>query len=437
MKQTTSKILGTILTIFIFIWTSQSYLLWFKSFDNTIQNIQNIEEKYDWHLPVVAFIFDPRNDKSITTIQNLKTELGENRIYHISVNNKFNTKDIVDWKQDYIFQQFFQIIKKNDLRVVFRTMHEMNGGRYTRSGNPEEFQEARKHIRYISRTEWLDNHNILFDFSVNYRDLPSEWKASQDATFIECKPKLKEQLWCIGFEDYYPGDYYVDIMGFTFYNRWKWTSDRKRLSPQEIIYDPDRNTLDRIKTYNKPIFIDEVWTTAVKYNYYYNPEKSKEIYNTIRDDKNIWLKQLATFLQYEPQILGAIYFNVDLTNWLEHPQTWEADRAAINIQNWKTYFGIFDLYNQSFINNYNNQLLDLFDTETLSINNKKIFVQKNHKNIILNISNYLLQQENQDSEVILNKLTLFENLISQNTSMPKIKKNELLKIIQSTKKIFY
>jgi len=38
----------------------QAYIFGLKSFDNTIQNIQQIEEKYQIRLPVVGFIFDPR-----------------------------------------------------------------------------------------------------------------------------------------------------------------------------------------------------------------------------------------------------------------------------------------------------------------------------------------------------------------------------------------
>ena len=56
--------------------------------------------------------------------------------------------------------------------------------------------------------------------SVNARDLPAKGgKPKQTATFIQCQPSLKEKLKCPTFEDYYPGDTYVDLMGVTFYNR--------------------------------------------------------------------------------------------------------------------------------------------------------------------------------------------------------------------------
>ena len=58
--------------------------------------------------------------------------------------------------------------------------------------------------------------------SVNARDLPAKGgKPSQKATFIQCEQNLKEKLKCATFEDYYPGDKYIDLMGVTFYNRGK------------------------------------------------------------------------------------------------------------------------------------------------------------------------------------------------------------------------
>ena len=77
-------------------------------------------------------------------------------------------------------------------------------------------------MRELSRAEGLDQNNILFDMSVNARDLPAKGgKPAQTATFIQCQQNLKEKLKCPTFEDYYPGDNYVDLMGVTFYNRGK------------------------------------------------------------------------------------------------------------------------------------------------------------------------------------------------------------------------
>ena len=52
-------------------------------------------------------------------------------------------------------------------------MHEMNGGRYPWSSNPKTFKEAWIHVRNLSRKQGLTENDILFDFSVNHRDMPT------------------------------------------------------------------------------------------------------------------------------------------------------------------------------------------------------------------------------------------------------------------------
>jgi len=86
----------------------------------------------------------------------------------------FSAAEVAAGKFDTQYKQFFQDVKKNNLRVVFRTMHEMNGGRYPRSSNPKNFKKAWIHVRELSRAEGLTNSNILFDMSVNARDLPAK-----------------------------------------------------------------------------------------------------------------------------------------------------------------------------------------------------------------------------------------------------------------------
>jgi hypothetical protein len=131
-----------------------AYLFGMKSWDNSISNIQRIEKEYNMDIPIVSFIFDPRGPHVETIINKLNTELGEDKIYHISLSpNMYSAKEVAEGKFDKQYKQFFQDIKKNNLRVVFRTMHEMNGGRYPRSSNPENFKKAWIHTWELSRTE--------------------------------------------------------------------------------------------------------------------------------------------------------------------------------------------------------------------------------------------------------------------------------------------
>jgi hypothetical protein len=171
---------------------------------------------------------------------------------------------------------------------------------------------------------------------------------------------------CFTFEDYYPGDKYVDIMWVTFYNRWKATYSRQWYEPDRIMNDSSRDTLKRLKSYNKPIFIDEVGTTAVWYTWAYSLEKSQQSYQNDYYNKNIWLTSLRDFLLNNPQIIWALYFNIDYTNWLQNWTAWEADWAVININNWKLYEWIFDVYNAQ--ESYDN-LFDMFNTKNYNSTN--------------------------------------------------------------------
>ena len=358
---------------------ASAYLFGIKSFDNSIENIQRIEKEYKLDIPIVSFIFDPRWPHVENMMNKFNKELGEDKIYHISLSpNMFTAAEVAEGKFDVQYKQFFQDVKKNNLRVIFRTMHEMNGGRYPRSSNPKDFQEARIHVRNLSRTEGLDQNNILFDMSVNAWDLPAKWaKPSQTATFLHCQQNVKAKLKCPTFEDYYPGDKYVDLMWVTFYNRGKGNSNRRRGTPDQIVNAAGRKTLDRLKKFNKPIFVDEVGTTAVNYTWAYNFNKSLEVYTNNSDLKNTWLLQLKDFLLRETRIAGAIYFNVDLTNGLKHRTLGELDRSVIDFQSNKFYDKILDIYTAG-KPNPSNALYYLFNIKPVTLNNKTFLIKSEY-----------------------------------------------------------
>ena len=244
----------------------------------------------------------------------------------------------------------------------------------------------------------------MFDMSVNHRDMPTKWVPSQKASLITCNQKNKFitiedkifiSTWyktetiekkvpikqskidkllkrpiqystksetikveypiyktetekkqnCFTFEDYYPGEKYVDIMWVTFYNRWKAGYNRHWLLPEQILNDKNRDTLKRLKSFKKPIFIDEVATTAVRYNWAYNQQSSQKSYINDYNFKNNRLVSLKNFMLKNPEILGMVYFNIDYTNWLSKWMIWESDRAIINLNNNKFYTWTYELYN--------------------------------------------------------------------------------------------
>ena len=350
------------LILFLLPISSYAFVFWLKSSDNTVENIVDIEKTYNLYLPLKA-----------------KELLGDKRIYHITISpNSYSAQEVIDWKFDPEYTVFFKTIKDLNLKVIFRTMHEMNWGWYPWSSNPEKFKQAWIHVRNLSRRLWLSENDILFDFSVNHWDMPTKWTPSQSAPLKRCETPLSGKVLdyskeCYRFEDYYPWDKYVDIVWVTFYNRWKATSDRKWLTPSKILNDKNWNTLTRLKKFDKPMFIDEVWTTAVWYNGDYSGAKSREIYLWTWGDlrKDTWLKQLSQFLSSN-NFMGAVYFNVDYTYWLEYPTVWEADWAIINLLLDKFYQGFWDLYSSSKVDFPN--ILALFWVKEVPINDNTYYV---------------------------------------------------------------
>jgi hypothetical protein len=57
----------------------------------------------------------------------------------------------------------------------------------------------------LSRSVGLTKEDILFDMSVNGRDIPTkDYPPSQDSPLMFCFPAQKHKLNCPTFEDYYP-----------------------------------------------------------------------------------------------------------------------------------------------------------------------------------------------------------------------------------------
>ena len=383
---------------------SESYYFWLKSADNSPENIEAIENRVNVKLPIVSFIFDPRNENDVlNSIDRIVEKLWADRIYHFTVSpDMYSANDVAEWKFDSQYISFFQKIKEKNLHVIFRTMHEMNGWRYPWSSKPENFKNAWIHVRTLSRIVWLDEENILFDFSINHRDMPTKWTPSQSAKLIQCNVWKKE---CYHFEDYYPWDEYVDIVWFTFYNRWKAVWNRQWLTPTQILYDKNRKTYERIKSLNKPIIIDEVATTSVRYSWDYDYYKSRSEYLNHDERKDNWIYQLREFLINRPEIIATIYFNTDYTHGLQLQITWEADWALVNIEDNKIYwwFQELEMFGEKDLDNI---LSSLFHLSKFSIEWKDIFISQKCLKDISMISSILDEKTKDNDE----KISLIQKL---------------------------
>ena len=411
--------------IIIFLWifflslwlnNTQSYYFWLKSFDNSVENIQTIEQNLNIELPVVSFIFDPRDENDVlNSIDKIVEKLWSDRIYHLTISpDNFSAEDVVLWKFDKQYTAFFNKVKEKNLHVIFRTMHEMNWWWYPRSSNPEKFKAARIHVRTLSRVVWLNEENIAFDFSINHRDMPTKWTPSQSAPLTKCILWKKD---CYHFEDYYPGDEFVDVIWFTFYNRWKAIDNRQWLSPIQILYDKNRKTYERIKAFNKPIIIDEVATTSVRYQWTYDFEKSKNEYLNDDERKDYRLHQLREFLVEHPEIVVVSYFNTDYTHWLNFKITWEADWAIVNMEDNKVYgwFRDLELFGEKDLNNI---LTTLFHSQKITIDWVEVFVSTSFSKELNTIASMI----NSKSNNINDKINLLSAIKQKNIKSAPINK---------------
>ncbi|MEI6118390.1 MAG: hypothetical protein WCP92_04020 [bacterium] len=79
----------------------------------------------------------------------------------------------------------------------------------------------------------------------------------------------------------------------------------------------------------------------------------------------------------EPRIVGAIYFNVDLTNGLKNRTLGELDRSVIDFTSNKFYDKILDIYNAGKPNQFT-VLYSLFTIQRVTLNDKTFFVKSSY-----------------------------------------------------------
>lgn len=205
--------------------------------------------------------------------------------------------DILSGKYDSLIGDFASELKKYNHSVLLRWGHEMNGNWYSWSGeqndkNTSLYIKSFQHIHDIFQQK--GDKNVKFVFSVDAKDVPSiTWNR---------------------FENYYPGDEYVDIIGIDFYN---WGSDATLFAgkifgwenPEKILKPPYERI---IKNYpHKPIMISEVGSSSSG------------------GDKIKWMKDFFYLLKTRFTAIKAfVWFDINK----------ETDWAISHDENiWKTY----------------------------------------------------------------------------------------------------
>ena len=213
-------------------------------------------------------------------------------------------------REDEVICDFADSCRAYGKPVIVRWGHEMNGNWYPWSGASVEedsglYISAYRRIRDIFRKR--ECTNAKFVFCVNYRDVPAgKWNR---------------------FEEYYPGDEYVDFLGMDIYNwgnigRWGWWfwSRSRWTAPEDLLEKPYERMI-RLSP-DKPVLLCEVGSTSSG------------------GDKREWIQEFFGSLKTDfTAVKGFVWFDFDKeTDWGISIDTdmWETYRAMSGDEYFKT-----------------------------------------------------------------------------------------------------
>ncbi len=183
----------------------------------------------------------------------------------------FRLANIVEGKFDKYIKEYAKEAAKFNYPLFIRFAHEMNGHWYPWGGKvnqntPEDYVAAWRHIHQIFKQEGA--HNVIWVWSPNE---PYGGASNQNSDL---------------FNLYYPGDDYVDWVGFSAYN---WGNYREYDTPRTFKEITDAS-YQLLSQYNKPLMISEINSA------------------NINVDKLAWIKEMKkTILDY-PKIKAIVWY---------------------------------------------------------------------------------------------------------------------------------
>lgn len=174
-----------------------------------------------------------------------------------------------------VAHSYASMVKYTHQMAFIAPLQEMNGDWVSYGMDPTNFKLAYQRVRQIFEEEGVPSESIKWVFA------PNGWNAPTSPTF----------------EEYYPGDAYVDILAFSGYNfgycsanpypGWK--------SPT-VVFGQYIQRMGVLSP-TKPIFIAQTGTTAY----------TKQGKNTAQKDQ--WLVDAYTYLADHPSVRAALYYN--------------------------------------------------------------------------------------------------------------------------------
>lgn len=176
-------------------------------------------------------------------------------------------------------QAYREYVQDGDRMAFLAPLQEMNGDWVPYGQDPTNFKIAFKRIQNIFAQQGVPRESVRWVFA------PNGW--SEGATF----------------EEYYPGDEYVDVVSFSAYNfghhpdnpypKWK--------SPEQT-YGPYLKRMRQLAP-GKPIFVAQTGTTAYTAGGWDSGEK------------NEWLRDAYTYLASSPGVRAIVYYNANTKNY--------------------------------------------------------------------------------------------------------------------------
>ncbi|MBI4092196.1 MAG: glycosyltransferase [Candidatus Levybacteria bacterium] len=198
---------------------------------------------------------------------------GYDRSEAIVDQKEYRLSNIIEGKFDDYIRQYAQDITAYRKPVMLRFAHEMNGNWYpwgSTFNKPQEYVVAWRHVHEI------------FD-SVGATNVTWVW--SPNEIYYE-----KRVLYSHDIATFYPGDDYVDWVGFSAFN-WAGIYKQNVWKTPKMLYS---ETIAELKKLNKPIMITETASAESSVN---SRAKAK------------WVSEFASYIQKHPEIKGVVWFN--------------------------------------------------------------------------------------------------------------------------------
>jgi hypothetical protein len=176
-------------------------------------------------------------------------------------------REIAEGVYDSSFQEAAELAKELPFEVLLRPGHEMNGNWYPWAGEPKAYVAAWRHIVNLFREAGADNVKWVWAPEVNHGNFP--------------------------FDEYFPGDEYVDYVGLDGYN---WGTNKSRGTHWESLSEVFASSYRDITELSvRPVILSEIGSGEEG------------------GDKAQWIREglLQTVPREFPRVAAVIWFDYD------------------------------------------------------------------------------------------------------------------------------